>query len=225
MKLLALALAAAVATTVAATPKYTIASNVATTSPDLAFVESKTITIDTCRALCMTFPECGAYSINASGCALKKSASQRKVIAGTTSGMVVANGPKYIGCYQDRDFYHPGPRDLPVFFCSNGTDEGSCLNDTRVKGPIVHGNNYGAFAGSLVMTPAVCSALCTGFKYFGVQFSFACFCGDEYGQYGKLDESDCNSPCRGDSSTMCGGHVINSIYAQPSTVLNTTEAN
>jgi hypothetical protein len=85
MKLVALA--AAVATTAAATPRYTIASNVATTSPGLAFVESKRITVDTCRALCMAFPECGAYSINASGCALKKMCISS--LNGASGGVVI----------------------------------------------------------------------------------------------------------------------------------------
>eukprot|EP00747_Dinoflagellata_sp_TGD_P003024 gnl/TRDRNA2_/TRDRNA2_106637_c0_seq1.p1 gnl/TRDRNA2_/TRDRNA2_106637_c0~~gnl/TRDRNA2_/TRDRNA2_106637_c0_seq1.p1 ORF type:complete len:203 (+),score=38.69 gnl/TRDRNA2_/TRDRNA2_106637_c0_seq1:350-958(+) len=72
------------------------------------------------------------------------------------------------------------------------------------------------WAGGDAMTPSLCSALCTGFKFFGVQFGYNCFCGDDYGnQGGKAPESDCGSPCTGDSSIMCGGSSRNSIYAQP----------
>ena len=31
----------------------------------------------------------------------------------------------------------------------------------------------------------------------------------------KTPETDCNTPCSGDPSTMCGGSNRNSIYAQP----------
>ena len=31
----------------------------------------------------------------------------------------------------------------------------------------------------------------------------------------KTPETDCNTPCNGDPSTMCGGSNRNSIYAQP----------
>ena len=65
------------------------------------------------------------------------------------------------------------------------------------------------------MTPAACAAQCGGFKFFGVQDGYACFCGDDYGTYGPAPESDCNVPCTGDHSIMCGGPDRNSIYTIP----------
>jgi hypothetical protein len=75
------------------------------------------------------------------------------------------------------------------------------------------------------MTPTACSSLCTSFKFFGVQDGWGCFCGDDYGnQGGKAPDGDCNTQCTGDRSIMCGAPFRNSVYAQPSTVLNTTSA-
>jgi hypothetical protein len=75
------------------------------------------------------------------------------------------------------------------------------------------------------MTPKFCSGLCKGFKFFGVQDGWACFCGDDYGnQGGKTPESECNVPCRGDASIMCGGGYRNSIYAQPPSMYQTHNA-
>eukprot|EP00966_Prymnesium_polylepis_P268020 6191822-Prymnesium_polylepis.1 len=64
------------------------------------------------------------------------------------------------------------------------------------------------------MTPTLCSTLCTGFKFIGVQNGYQCFCGNDYGNAGGKDsETACSSPCSGNQSIMCGAPVHNSIYA------------
>ena len=64
------------------------------------------------------------------------------------------------------------------------------------------------------MTPHLCNGLCRGFYFFGVQANKECFCGNDYGnQGGKAPDGECNTPCNGDSSVMCGGINRNSIYA------------
>jgi hypothetical protein len=133
---------------------------------------------------------------------------------------VAADGPVYIGCYRDNAGLKG--RDLPVFFCSNGTDpvSGGCAADSRLPAGTSSAADYNS------MTPAVCSTLCFGFKFFGVQFGGGCFCGNDYGnQGGKAPDSDCDTACGGDPSIKCGGAYKNSIYAQPSTGLNSTKAN
>jgi hypothetical protein len=139
------------------------------------------------------------------------------------AGCVDATGdaPFYIGCFRD---------------CN---DEGGCPNDNRDLTQVISScesakpgdanqTNCG-YGGSSVQTPALCSALCTGFKFFGVQNGEECHCGNDYGnQGGKAPDNDCGTSCNGDSSIMCGGSVRNSIYAQPhtSTAYNiTTKAN
>jgi hypothetical protein len=68
------------------------------------------------------------------------------------------------------------------------------------------------------MRPELCNDLCRGFHFFGVQFGYECFCGDDYGnQGGKAPENQCDLPCHGDSSIMCGGANHNSIYAVKTT--------
>lgn len=62
-----------------------------------------------------------------------------------------------------------------------------------------------------------CNQLClsTGvaFKYFGMQAGHACFCGMDYGHQGKAPDADCNKPCLGNASQMCGGPFLNSVWA------------
>lgn len=41
----------------------------------------------------------------------------------------------------------------------------------------------------------------------------ACFCGQQYGQYGRGAESDCKATCYGDGGQICGGNWRNSVYS------------
>lgn len=48
------------------------------------------------------------------------------------------------------------------------------------------------------------------FRYAGLQYGLACVCDNDYGKFGKAD--NCNMPCTGDSSEICGGSWANSVY-------------
>lgn len=62
-------------------------------------------------------------------------------------------------------------------------------------------------------TPQRCVEVCKqkGFAYAAVQYGQSCLCGNSYGKYGPAD--NCNYPCTGDSSQMCGGYSANSVYS------------
>lgn len=62
-------------------------------------------------------------------------------------------------------------------------------------------------------TPQNCVQIChaRGFAYAGVQYSESCLCGNRYGQFGTAD--NCNMPCTGDASQMCGGMNSNMVYS------------
>lgn len=64
------------------------------------------------------------------------------------------------------------------------------------------------------LTPAVCAAFCSSVDdavYFGVQDGRKCFCGDAFGKHGV--SSECDDPCMGDESQVCGAENVNSVYA------------
>jgi hypothetical protein len=64
-------------------------------------------------------------------------------------------------------------------------------------------------------TNSKCIATCRekGFAFAGTQYSNNCFCGNSYDRLGKLDESQCNSACAGNSAEKCGGPWANSVYS------------
>ncbi|CAM9606981.1 unnamed protein product, partial [Phaeothamnion confervicola] len=112
------------------------------------------------------------------------SAASRLVILSLSAAAAApaALGYEYIGCYRD----DPMNRDMAM--------------------------DGDAFFGTL--TPAVCEKFCEDFQYFGLQYSRDCFCSNHYGGARRsfASSSDCNMPCDGDHSIMCGGIGINSVY-------------
>eukprot|EP01050_Picozoa_sp_SAG11_P012911 SAG11_NODE_1469_length_4850_cov_2.659651_2_plen_460_part_00 len=84
-------------------------------------------------------------------------------------------------------------------------------------GCFVDGGNRALYgAGYSMGQPAdplqTCRDLCEGYHYFGLQWYEQCFCGDEYAMHGAAAETDCNTPCRGNTNIMCGGGWRNSVY-------------
>jgi len=64
-------------------------------------------------------------------------------------------------------------------------------------------------------TPEACSEKCSGFNYFGLQYSLECWCGDSYGKHGEVS-CDTSIDCPGDKSFKCGGGSLNTIYKKKS---------
>jgi len=63
------------------------------------------------------------------------------------------------------------------------------------------------------MTLEKCAAFCSTYKYFGTQWNRECWCGDTL-TAGSVAAplSDCNYPCTGDATEMCGGSRRLSLY-------------
>ncbi|CAG2222162.1 unnamed protein product [Mytilus edulis] len=59
-----------------------------------------------------------------------------------------------------------------------------------------------------------CRHHCRGFRYLGLQYRDWCLCGNHLNSpaYPQASELQCNMPCTGENSRMCGGGDRNSIY-------------
>ena len=67
------------------------------------------------------------------------------------------------------------------------------------------------------MTWDTCFAHCASNnqRYAGLQYASQCFCGDsddDYAMYGAASESDCSTPCSGNSAEVCGGGWRLSVF-------------
>jgi len=65
------------------------------------------------------------------------------------------------------------------------------------------------------MTPTVCFDFCRtvkGMNFFGLHNGRDCYC-TPYHKAMASDSSDCDAPCDGDSSQMCGGKTKSEVYS------------
>eukprot|EP01064_Diplonema_japonicum_P024550 TRINITY_DN3514_c0_g1_i1.p1 TRINITY_DN3514_c0_g1~~TRINITY_DN3514_c0_g1_i1.p1 ORF type:complete len:666 (+),score=165.37 TRINITY_DN3514_c0_g1_i1:68-1999(+) len=64
-------------------------------------------------------------------------------------------------------------------------------------------------------TPSECANLCTaaGHAYAGVEYGKECWCGSSVEGSKKTVSTDCNVPCTGDDTEMCGGGHRMNLYS------------
>ncbi|XP_048734636.2 uncharacterized protein LOC125650402 [Ostrea edulis] len=70
---------------------------------------------------------------------------------------------------------------------------------------------------SYSMTVDKCRKTCTDlkFKYYGVQATRQCFCGDKLTKITKKKDSECMKSCRGNREQACGGNWRMAVYQNP----------
>ena len=64
----------------------------------------------------------------------------------------------------------------------------------------------------------VCITLCmlyySGYVSSGTQSGTDCYCGNSHMKYGLAsNDSECDTPCPGDNSQICGGNLRYSVYS------------
>ena len=76
------------------------------------------------------------------------------------------------------------------------------------------------------MTVESCQTFCSSsnnnYGLAGLEYSGECYCGNALQQYSALGYTDCNMPCSGNSSEICGGSSRLSVYNLTSYVPPTT---
>jgi hypothetical protein len=56
------------------------------------------------------------------------------------------------------------------------------------------------------MSYQACATFCSGYNYFGVEYSDECHCGDSFSNPTSIaPETDCSMSCSGDDTEACGG--------------------
>ena len=64
------------------------------------------------------------------------------------------------------------------------------------------------------ITPRECFDLAKENKhrYVALTYGSKCYSNDAYGQYGKIDDKNCNMVCSANDEVKCGGNYANSVY-------------
>lgn len=66
---------------------------------------------------------------------------------------------------------------------------------------------------SSAMTLEMCATFCSGYTYFGAEWSVECWCGNSFTEGAALvDSSQCSMTCGGNSTELCGNGDRLSVY-------------
>ena len=118
-----------------------------------------------------------------------------------------------VGCFHDH-----GPNTVCDLPCIPRGSSGGCSNPCPRKHAgcaTRHGGKFTCDPPFTRMTLDACNKMCAGMgaRYFGTQAGHACFCGDSFGSQGRAaSDSMCSTRCAGNSSEVCGGPDLNSVY-------------
>jgi len=61
-------------------------------------------------------------------------------------------------------------------------------------------------------SPSECQKFCRGFRYFAVQYTTECFCGNNLNHSVRKPDGECNASCPGNRSQKCGGTWRLNLY-------------
>lgn len=195
---------------------YTEAQN-ARTLPDKTYADDD-MTLDSCAAFCKNFPYFGVEYARECYCGNKLNAEATKTSASECSMKCSGFECTFCGAGSRLSIYStqgddpgstnttsitstptPAPTALP-----DGWDSYGCWVDGangRILGKQLSDNPK--------LTLASCANSCAsqGYTIAGAEYSRQCFCGKQIVNGGKkaASDSECNTPCAGDSSENCGG--------------------
>jgi len=108
----------------------------------------------------------------------------------------------------------PFPENISPKRCPTGNYHVGCFYDTQ----LAHRRWYDEEVpkeNRVKMTPDLCYAFCSkvsGVQYFGLTRGDRCYCTPFFHNTGMNAHGDCDMPCVGDFSQMCGGMERSDVY-------------
>ncbi|PNY26949.1 Uncharacterized protein TCAP_03134 [Tolypocladium capitatum] len=175
--------------------------------------DQKTMTVEKCIAECKGngfryagleyygVCHCGATvngpQVDASQCSLPCGGNKTET----------CGGDKTLSVWQDPAF-SKGPKDVTI----NDYKSVGCYTDNSSKGRTL---SWPANLDAAALTTNGCLAACEkgGFPFAGTEYGGECWCGVVLANNtAKVDDKECNMPCKGDAKNSCGGSSRLSLY-------------
>ena len=85
-----------------------------------------------------------------------------------------------------------------------------CFNDNAENSDL---NGYSFVDDSQNLQLCISTCFYKGFAYAGLQSGNKCMCGYSFGKYGGVFTSQCDKPCGGIPTQICGGNLLTSVFS------------
>ncbi len=172
------------------------------------------LTVETCAAFCSSYQYFGVEYGRECYCGNDRDVSSVAAPDADCSFPCAGDATETCGAGLRLDVYINNDYVAPAPATSAGAPYLGCFVDSAAR---VLPENIVSQDG---MTAANCAANCAGFAYFGTQWGRECYCGNTAPE-DQTAESDCNMPCDGDATQMCGAGMRLSVYGPVSTTTPT----
>ncbi|KAH8155190.1 uncharacterized protein LAJ45_00199 [Morchella importuna] len=181
---------------------------------------SGTMTHEKCQQFCLerNFPLAGLEYGNECYCgsALQNGSKLNQTncaMACSGDASLICGGPSRLSVYNYTLFVPPIIVPAVGTFISQG-----CYSEATTGRAL---SGY-SFTNTTGMTVELCVGVCKdrSFKYAGLEYSQECYCGNTLASTStKIDDSQCNSLCKGNKREYCGaGSKLNVYFDQPSNI-------
>ncbi|KAH6667842.1 WSC domain-containing protein [Halenospora varia] len=173
-----------------------------------AFKGTDDMTLETCAAFCSTYPYFGTEWSSECWCGDKLTSGSNAAplldcdytCAGDATEM--CGGSRRLSLYQNVNWRAP--------------EDPSSIGSYEFYGCVTDSPARTLTASSLTssaMTLELCATFCSSYKYFGVEWSVECYCGNDFTAGAALvDSSECSMTCGGNSEELCGAGDRLSVY-------------
>ena len=163
------------------------------------------LTVETCAAFCSSYQYFGVEYGRECYCGNDRDVSSVAAPDADCSFPCAGDATETCGAGLRLDLYINNDYVAPAPATSAGAPYLGCFVDSAAR---VLPDNIVSQDG---MTAANCAANCAGYAYFGTQWGRECYCGNTAPEE-QAAESDCNMPCDGDATQMCGAGMRLSVY-------------
>lgn len=87
--------------------------------------------------------------------------------------------------------------------------DGLCVNDYPQHRRVL---NEFSVTGLKDLTIRYCQSICEDYYYFGVENGDSCYCGNDDSKFIPVPTNECDKPCAGNTTEICGGSWRLSVY-------------
>ncbi|CAF9936950.1 MAG: hypothetical protein HETSPECPRED_010510 [Heterodermia speciosa] len=162
------------------------------------------LTVERCAAVCKNYAKFGVEYSRECYCGDVLQPGSNSAPAGDCSFTCAGNAAETCGGSNRLDVYqkNPPPPPPPAY---------------TAKGCYTDDPNNRALTGFSTVNEALsvelCAAICKGYTYFGVEYFRECYCGNTLAPSSQPAQAgECNSPCSGDNTEICGGASRLNLY-------------
>ncbi len=167
------------------------------------------MTLEKCAAFCSSYPYFGTQWGRECWC------DKELTLGSATAPLSECNYP----CAGDATEMCGGSRRLSLYHNDDcvGPEQPNAIGNYELYGCVTDSQSRRTLTEGMLRSPAMtlemCATFCSGYKYFGAEWSTECWCGNDFiAGAAQVDIKQCSMTCGGNSGQLCGNGDRLTVY-------------